>query len=120
MTLGEFRQLYPEFASELDTRIQYYLDEASYFMETCRWSHWYEKGLGLYAAHQIALANSLSNGTAAIDEAGGFTSKRVGDIALAKDGSFFNKQADNPFMRTVYGQQWVYYQKLAGSGAVAV
>lgn len=126
MTTAEFKLLYPEFATELDARVQYSLDEAVAFLDQCRWACWYEKGLGLYVAHQIAMGNqTASNGSGAPGDAGvsganDWTSKRVGDVAITKSDSISQDQAKNPFMRSTYGQQWLYYQRLAGTGAVAV
>lgn len=126
MTPAEFKVLYPEFASESDTRIQLCLDEAATMMDRCRWSQWYEKGLGLYTAHQIAIANynaataSGAGGVSAVANANDWTTKRVGDVSVTKDSAVAGKLVDNPWLKTTYGQEWVYYQKLAGIGAVAV
>jgi hypothetical protein len=126
MTPAEFKVFYPEFVSESDTRIQLYLDEAVNMMDMCRWGVWYEKGLGLYTAHQLAIANynasvaSGSAGGAAVSGANDWTSKSVGDVSVSRDASIAAKQVSDPWLRTTYGQQWVYYRNLAGIGAVAV
>lgn len=126
MTPAEFKVFYPEFVNESDTRIQLYLDEAVNTMDQCRWSNWYERGLGLYTAHQIAIANhnaSIASGVAgagAVSGANDWTSKSVGDVSVGRDASIAAKQVENPWLRTTYGQQWVYYRNLAGVGAVAV
>lgn len=126
MILADFRSLYPEFAAETDQRVQSMLDEAVLFLDQCRWGCWYEKGLGLYAAHQLALSNALSGttggaaGSTSVAMASPVTSKRVGDVQVNMDSTNAEKQSENPFARTVYGQQYLYYQKLAGTGVVAV
>lgn len=128
MTLAEFRLLYPEFATEADSRVQMYLDEAVGRMEVCRWGCWYEKGLGLYAAHSLAVANANAaanagagaGGVAAVASANDWTSKQVGDVQVTKDTGIAAKLVANPMLRSTYGQEWVYYRDLAGTGAVAV
>ena len=41
-------------------------------------------------------------------------------MQVAKDTGLLNKQADNPFYRTLYGQQYLYLRRQVGIGALSV
>jgi hypothetical protein len=47
-------------------------------------------------------------------------SKKVGDVQVTKDTGLLNKQADNPFYRTLYGQKYLYLRKQVGGGGLSV
>lgn len=121
MTPTEFKTRFPEFASETDERVQMFIDDADPLFDVERWGDLYAVGVAYLVAHEMALANAQTaqGGSVAAMNNDDLTTK-VGDVQVTKDTSLLNKQAENPYMRTMYGQKYLYYRKLVGIGAVAV
>ena len=119
MTPTEFKTLFPEYAAKPDSTVQMYIDMADASFDVCRWGSFYVQGLGYWVAHQVALADEItaSGGAAMVDD---YSQERVGDLSISRDSSLSLRKASNPFMRTAYGQQYLYYLRLVGIGAVAV
>lgn len=118
MTPAEFKLQFPEFSSETDARVQLYIDQSAPFFDQDRWGEFYQLGVSNFVAHNLALANYQAKKQNA--HTSDTVSKKVGDVQIGKDSALLNLQAKDPFMRTTYGQQYRYYQRLAGSGALAL
>jgi hypothetical protein len=119
MTPAEFKTRFPEFTSETDQRVQLFIDDAASFFDVERWDDLYEVGVAYFVAHELAQANAA---TAAGGQAGAgddLTTK-VGDVSVTRDTTLLNKQANDPFMKTAYGQKYKSYARLVGTGGVAV
>lgn len=121
MTPAQFKARFPEFDHETSPRIQLFIDEAAAFFDVARWDALYPVGLANLVAHELTLANLQTvqaAGAAALgnDDA----SVRVGDVSVSKDGALLKAQAENPYLRTMYGQRYLSYRKLIGIGACAV
>lgn len=121
MTPSDFKTLFPEFTTETDARVQLFIDRADPHFDIERWDDLYPEGVANFVAHNMALANAQ---TAQGGSVGAMSNdnmlKKVGDIQVMKDTGLLNKQAENPFMRTLYGQQYLYLRRIVGMGASAV
>jgi hypothetical protein len=132
MTPVEFKTRFPEFTSELDARIQLFIDDSVPAFDVCRWGEWYSIGVANYVAHNLAIANSIALGDASSGFAGGsaiansqsWTTKKVGDVSVTRgeaSGAGDGKsQKDSPFFKTIYGQEYLRLLRMVGIGAVAV
>lgn len=122
MTPSEFKILLPEFEGEADPRIQVFLDRADPYFDKARWGNFYNDGVMYWVAHEITLANLMAAKGGAVKAAKTMdvVRKRVGEVDVMRDSSLVNKAADNPYMRTEYGQKYWQLQRLAGMGAVTV
>lgn len=121
MTPAEFKVRFPEFASETDQRVQLFIDDADPLFDQERWGDLYPAGVANLVAHELALANAQTaqGGSVASINTDDLTTK-VGDVQVTKDTMLLNKQAENPYLRTFYGQKYLNYRKIVGLGAVSV
>lgn len=121
MTPAEFKTRFPEFASETDQRVQLFIDDAEPLFDEERWGDLYQAGVAYFVAHELTMANlQTAQGGSAKATANDTLSKKVGEVQTAKDASLLNKQADNPYLRTLYGQKYLAYRRIVGMGAAAV
>lgn len=121
MTPSEFKTLFPEFASESDARVQLFIDRAAPHFDTDRWGDLYPDGIAYLVAHELALANAqAAQGGGVQAMTNDNLTKKVGDVSVTKDTGLLNKQAENPFYRTLYGQKYLYLRRQAGIGALSV
>lgn len=121
MTPAEFKIIFPTFDGEDNARVQYALDSAAPFFDVARWDDLYTQGLANYAAHTLTMtvvAAVSVGGVAAVSDVA--TVKKVGDVSVSKSEIMLDKQAKNPFLRTLYGQEYQRLARLVGMGAVAV
>ena len=117
----DFRTAFPAFAAETDPTIQRWLDASVPFFDVSRWDTLYPMGVGNWVAHQIVMdsAATAAGAGAAAANAGDATSKQVGTVRVDRSQELLSKQMDDPFMRTIYGQQYRHLARLVGLGAVA-
>lgn len=102
-TLENFRTLFPEFAAESDSRVEFALELAR--EQFCG----SENGVLYLAAHTLCLWKSEGTGseTGSTETQGsGFaTRQRVGDLEVQYSAP--DKTSDADFMRTPYGRQFL-------------
>ncbi len=121
MTPSEFKTQFPEFAAETDERVQFFVDRAAPYFDVERWGDLYPDGVANYVAHELALAKAQTALGGSVQVMTNDTiSKKVGDVQVTKDAGLLAKQADNPFYRTLYGQQYLYLRRQVGMGALSV
>jgi hypothetical protein len=127
VTLESFKLRFPEFASESDVKIQIYLDDSVWMFDSERWGEALDLGTCNYIAHNLTLANqilfvagSTFPGSAALTSANDWTSKSVGDVSVTRNAELTKAQADNPFLKTTYGQEYLRLRRLFCIGAVSV
>jgi hypothetical protein len=108
--------MFPEFQVTTDAVIQFWIDKSVPFFNAERWDDLLDQGVGNWVAHSITLTKANA-GQQITDDA---IMKKVGDIQKSRDASLMLKQADNPYMRTTYGQQYLYYMRYVGAGGTAV
>lgn len=121
MTPSEFKTLFPEFSAETDARVQLFIDRAAPHFDVERWGDLYPDGVAYFVGHELALANAqAAQGGSVQAQTNDTLTKKVGEVQITKDTGLLNKQADNPFFRTLYGQKYLYLRKQAGKGALSV
>lgn len=121
MTPAEFKARFPEFASETDQRVQLFIDDADPLFDQERWGDLYPAGVANLVAHEIVMANAQTVAAGKLSKLSTDTlTKKVGDVQVGKDTMLLNKQAENPYLRTLYGQKYLNYRKIVGLGAVSV
>lgn len=119
MTPAEFKARYPAFTSVADATVQIYLDEAATLLDVCRWDELYSQGQGLLTAHELTL-NAATQSTQTSGVADDMSVQKAGDVSYTRDASLLAKQMENPYMRTTYGQRYLYLLAQVGSGIMAV
>lgn len=120
MTVDEFKASFPEFKNEGIPKVERHITAAAPMFDVGRWGAQLPIGLGNYVAHTITLENrrvkeaAVGGGARSGDETG----KRVGGVAVQRDGNAIRDMLKNPFLSSPYGT--VYYQmaKRIGQGAV--
>ena len=121
MTPSDFKNQFPEFASETDARVQLFIDKAAPHFDFDRWDDFYQDGVANWVAHNLAMANAqTAQGGAVQAMTNDNLVKKVGDVQVTKDTELLNKQTDTPFYRTLYGQQYLYLRRMVGRGAFSV
>lgn len=121
MTPSEFKVDFPTFVSTSDDAIAAMIAKADPYFDVCRWGAFYSEGLGYWVAHKLVLANvaagqGISGKAAATD----IVNKAVGDVSVGRDSAMLNLQAKDPFMRTVYGQEYKALALRVGTGAITL
>lgn len=118
MTPSEFKVLFPAFADEDEGRIAIVIASAKPYFDVARWGAFYSDGLGNWTAHKIALANALAGqGSGSKTLSSDIITKSVGDVSVGRDSALLNMSAKNPFMRTIYGQEYSRLARQVGMGA---
>lgn len=121
MTPTEFKARFPEFSSETNDRVQLFINDADPLFDQSRWDTLYPVGIANLVAHELVIANQQTAAAGQIGKLSNDTlTKKVGDVQVGKDTMLLNKQAENPYMRTSYGQKYLSLRKLVGMGGVAV
>ncbi len=115
-TFAQFVALFPEFASLPSATFNAWLSNATPFFNQGRWADLLTLGVCYWIAHSITLANANSVQPMTDDTSG----QKAGDVSYQRDSKLVNAEADDPYMRTTYGQQYRYYMKQVGAGATAL
>lgn len=99
-----------------DDKVTFWLGKADAFFDQGRWDDLLDVGVCNWVAHNLVLndANAAQNLT---DDG---STKKVGDISKTRDAELMKRQAENPYYRTTYGQQYIYYQSYVGAGGISV
>jgi hypothetical protein len=114
--LSDFRAMFPTLTKYSDEAVNFWLGQADPFFDQDRWDDVLVIGVLNWVAHQLVLVDA--NAAQGLTDDGSV--KKVGDISKTRDSELMNKQADNPYYRTPYGQQYLYYQSYVGAGATVV
>lgn len=121
MTPSEFKASFPdgEFSSLADNYVQVFLTAAVTHFDVSRWGAFYSEGLSNFVAHKIVLSKAHVANALQADE-GNVTGKHVGPVGQSMDGQLVNKQAEDPYLLTNYGREYVRLRRLVGTGGTAV
>ena len=113
ITPAEFKVRFPEFASELDARIQAIIDEAVEFLDCYTSSTAYRTLQLFYVAHVLAIEKEQAAGDSAASLAA--TSKSVGSVSVGFAGPMGSTSNQKSYFNsTSYGQYfWMHYYKAA-------
>lgn len=118
-TLADFRLDFPQFAAVSDATVQRQLDNSAPFFDVARWDTFYPAGVGSYVAHMLTLQAFLAKSAGAA-MTGNTAMKKVGDASVQYDAAMLDMSAKDPFMRTIYGQEYARLRRIIGSGGLAV
>jgi hypothetical protein len=120
MTAAEFKSRFPAFASEPNARVDSYFARAVPYFDVERWGGFYSDGVAGWVAHNIVLDNAAERDSTTDPDTGDVTEKHVGPVGMSRDSQLMNKQADNPYYSTKYGQRYLRLARLVGAGGTAV
>lgn len=115
-TFAQFVAAFPEFATLPESTFNFWLANATPFFNQGRWADLLTLGVCYWIAHSITLANANSVQPMTDDTSG----QKAGDVSYQRDSKLVNAEADDPYMRTTYGQQYRAYMKMVGAGATAL
>jgi hypothetical protein len=114
----DFTTMFPELATKVDeTKFTFWLQRADPYFDQCRWDDMYFDGVLYWIAHSATIGTLNASGVGAFDDT---IMKKVGDLQKQRSADLIKLQATDPYMRTVYGQQYLYYASLIGMGGVSV
>jgi hypothetical protein len=88
-------------------------------MDAGRWGAKFAEGCAYLTAHLITLDQADSQPVGQV-EANDTVSERIGPISVARHADAVMAQMKDPFMRTTYGQHYVYLRSRVGLGGVVV
>lgn len=128
-TVGQFREIFPEFADDArypDARIAFAISEASLRLLPNVWGELLDTGMAYFVAHRLALASPLTpaqgnGGTATasvVPAAGLVTSKSVGGVSKSMDVSVGQTEGAGEFNLTSYGQTFASMAATVAVGAM--
>jgi hypothetical protein len=120
VTPADFIVNFPAFAAETPARIQSFIDRADPFFDVARWGDLYSEGLGNFVAHSLFQANLAASNPGSVGTSGLAIKKKVGDVEVGYSDAIQTKVLSNPYLKTAYGQQYLYLLRTVGIGATAV
>jgi hypothetical protein len=127
LTVEQFRATFPAFANTNyypDEQVAFWIDEAvggtsgSPAIDPLRWGQFYNVGLRLYVAHNLALerlATRQSASGAAPVGSGVVSGRSVGPASVSYDTEFGSEEGGGNYNLTVYGQRFLRYLRMAGT-----
>jgi hypothetical protein len=124
MTPDQFRQLYPAFSDPkiyTDEQIAFWINQATVNppIDPYRWGQFYNLGIMLWIAHnlmyQAYAAKLAKTGTMGTGIA---SSKSVNGVSLSYDLGFGSEMDAGWYGTTPYGNEFLYYARLAGMGPI--
>lgn len=113
---SDFQALFPELAVVTQDKFTFFLTMSTPMFNRDRWDDLLLPGTLYWIAHTYVL--SIANATQQTTD--DVIMKKIRDVQKQRDGMLMNKEADNPYYRTTYGQQYLYYLDLVGMGGIAV
>ena len=118
-----FRQRFPEFADPAvasDSLLESLAAEASLQMDAVAWGTWFDMGVNLFVAHNLALIQKQQRNQRAGQVPGGITgplaSKSVGEASASYDNSSLVIADGAEWNSTMYGIKWLRLSRLRGAG----
>ncbi|NIV93798.1 DUF4054 domain-containing protein [candidate division KSB1 bacterium] len=121
VTPTTFKDRYPEFSSESDSRIQIFIDDAELELEESRWGDLYDRGLSALTAHLLAIANKNAAGSGSGTAlAGKLASRTVGSVSVSFNSGQSTGSTEDFYLSTSYGAEYWRLAKMVGMGIVAV
>jgi hypothetical protein len=113
VTADEFKAALPEFVGYDNPAIEAALSASAAYLSASDWGGFYTEGLINWVADRlVSRPVSPSDGAGAGDE----TMASVGSMMYQRDARIIRGEMANPYLRTVYGQRFLYVQGLAFGG----
>lgn len=126
LTIEQFRASYPAFASTTfypDEQVGYWINQAVNFspLDQQRWGQFYDMGLRLYVAHNLALERmgglQAATGGAPVG-AGVPQSKSVGGVSISYDVEFGSETDAGAWGLTIWGSRFLRLLREAGAAPI--
>lgn len=125
LTVEAFRRTFPAFADVYvypEEQIRFWIDMANAnIIDPIRWGQFYDLGLRLFVAHNLALermrARQAARGLAPTG-AGVIQSKSIGPVSVSYDVEFGSEEGGGAWNLTTYGSQFLRYLREAGAAPV--
>jgi hypothetical protein len=139
LTVGGFRITFPAFADSArftDAEIQYWIDQAcsppnsTPAINKDRWGQFYELGLSLWVAHNLAVQDMLAQRagmpgmggsmyiSTPLTGSGVASSKSVDGVSISYDNQIGMEHDAGWWGSTPWGNQFLYYLRMAGSAPI--
>jgi len=142
LTVDQFRDDFPAFADANrfpDEEVQYWIDQAvsppniSPAIDPVRWGQFYDLGLRLWVAHNLAVEDMMVQragppgegsgpggryGYSPLVGSGVAASKSVNGVSISYDNAFGQTENAGWWGLTPWGNQYLYYLRLAGSAPI--
>jgi len=123
VTVAQFRTDLPAFsdpATYPDPTVQMFLDLAGVMVNPNRWQQMAVMGMELVTAHFLSLQQSAmqraQGGAAPGTGTGLLSSKSVSKVSASYDQSTTAIEGGGPWNYTIYGQQYLWWAQLVGTG----
>jgi len=120
MTPAEFQTAFPQFENVEVPILQRHIDAADPYFDVSRWGDFYARGLGNFVAHNVEMElrkRGISPGGATANDA---IEKQVGSVRVRRSDKLVEMQAQNPYLKTEYGQIYWQLAEQVGMGMLAV
>lgn len=118
MTPSEFKSYMPAFAGGPDDdTVARWLSRATPYFNADTWGDLYSDGLTNWVAHNIVLEAQLGNTFATAGGGLDTVGKTVGRVSAQYSNAIVELKAKDPYMRTIYGQEYRRLSKLVGAYA---
>jgi hypothetical protein len=141
LTVGQFRINFPAFKDTVrftDEEVQYWIDQAysppnsTAAINQYRWGQFYQLGLQLWVAHNLAVQDMMYQRAGMPGMGGGSTgfismpltgsgvasSKSVDGVSLSYDNQIGMEKDAGWWGSTPWGNQFLYYLRMAGSAPI--
>lgn len=109
-----FKEVFPEFASQSEARVQYFLDSAVEQISEAIFEKSYQRAVFFLAAHDLTMSDPSKA------EKPQVTSEKVGDVSVTYSAGYVVKDADNYFKQTQYGLQFLRLRDSSVVGAIVL
>ena len=116
ITPAEFKARFPEYATLDDAYIQNFISDAYLELAEPRWGNFYNLGLYYLSAHYLYMAKKSANGQSVGCV---LSSQSVGDVSVSY-ATPANVDQDYYLKLSSYGQRFLYYRLMAGTGGLIV
>jgi len=124
VTPADFIAAFPAFKDLPVPTIQAKIDASVPYFDPVRWGDQLNEGVGYWVAHQLVLAGADGYGmdgkSKIAVEANDVTSRDTEHIKISRSPEMIAAQAVDPYMRTVFGQQYRSLSRQIGMGGAAV
>jgi len=140
LTVGQFRSNMPAFGDTVrfpDSEVQWWINQAcsppnlSYALNPYRWGQFFDLGLNLWVAHNLAVADMMVQragppggpgssryGHASLVGSGIASSRSVGGVSVSYDNTLGIEADAGWWGLTPWGSQFIYYLRLAGAAPI--
>ena len=112
MTASQLKTIVPALASFSDAQVEALIVLADPYFDLDRWGDQYVEGIACWVAHWLV---SNAEQTAEVD-ADDVDHMGIGPISMRRNSTLVEKQAADPYMRTMFGQRYRFLANQVGAG----